>query len=139
MKKEKGQSMVEMLVVIPILFMLVVGVFETGIIYHNHLILSQAAREGAKFASLGATDQEVKEKIYETTDALINSFFLKGKLQGPIDIKAPLGRAIGNPIIVTIDYRIFFAFPLGTGAVSIIEVDAPASCTMRIDNLQLVR
>ncbi|MEW5767505.1 MAG: TadE family protein [bacterium] len=135
MKRENGQSMVEMLVMIPILFMLLVGIFEAGIIYHNHLILSQTAREGAKFASLGATNHEVKEKIYEAADALINSFFVRGELHGPIAIEAPFGKAIGNPIIVTINYRIFFGFPLGTGAVSIIKVDAPASCTMRISQL----
>ncbi|MBU0620197.1 pilus assembly protein [Patescibacteria group bacterium] len=133
MKKEKGQSMVEMAVMIPLLFMLLVGIFEVGIVFHNHLVLNQAAREGARCASLGGSDQEVGDKIYEAADALINSFFLKGQLDGPITVSTPQGTNPGNPVTITIPYKIYFALPL-MGEATLIEAGVPAAYTMAIQD-----
>jgi len=131
MKKEKGQSMVEMAVLIPILFMLLIGIFEVGVVFHNHLVLSQAAKEGARCASLGGDDQQVEKMIYEAADALIDSFFLKGKLDGSITIIPPLPRNQGDSVTITIPYKIFFALPL-MGEAAVVTVSAPVVYSMAI-------
>lgn len=131
MKKEKGQSMVEMAVMIPLLFMLLIGIFEVGVVFHNHLVLNQAAKEGARYASFpGGSDQEAENKIYEAADALIDSFFLKGKLGGSITIDRPQGTGQGLPVVITIPYKIFFALPLMLGEATLIEVNVPVVYSM---------
>lgn len=49
--KEKGQSLVEMALMLPILLIMFVGVFEVGYAIRNQLILNTVSREGARFAS----------------------------------------------------------------------------------------
>ena len=49
-KSEAGQSMVEMALVLPILLLLVGGIMDFGWLFYNQLALTNAAREGARYA-----------------------------------------------------------------------------------------
>lgn len=115
-KSEKGQALVEMAFVIPILLMLVFGITEFGRIFGTQLILSNSAREGARFAAVGATDTEIITKIVNNVTVLDNSKLfisitpddtlrrrgesVKIKIQYPVEIYAPLISEItGNPYI----------------------------------------
>jgi len=51
-KRAGGQSLVEMALVIPILVMLLTGVFEFGLLLYAHVQVSNAAREAGRAASL---------------------------------------------------------------------------------------
>ncbi|MBU0723312.1 pilus assembly protein [Patescibacteria group bacterium] len=136
MKKEKGQSMVEMAVLIPILFMLLIGIFEVGVVFHNYLVLSQAAKEGARSASLGGSDEQVGKMIYEAADALVDSFFLKGQLDGPITVIPPLPRNQGDSVTITIPYQMFFALPL-MGKATVVTVSAPVVYSVAVQQQSL--
>ena len=48
----KGQALVEFAVVVPLLMLLVLGIFEFGRIYNAKLVVTQAAREGARRAAI---------------------------------------------------------------------------------------
>lgn len=48
----RGQSLVEMALVLPILALLLIGVFEIGMLLYAHVQVANAAREGARAASL---------------------------------------------------------------------------------------
>ena len=52
MKKEKGQALVELAFVLPILLLLVFGVIEFGSIYHTQLALDHASREAARIGAV---------------------------------------------------------------------------------------
>jgi Flp pilus assembly protein TadG len=52
MKSERGAAIVEFALVIPILLMLVVGIFEFGRMYYIQTTLSMAARQGARILAL---------------------------------------------------------------------------------------
>ena len=55
----KGQALVEFAVVVPLLMLLVLGIFEFGRIYNAKLVVTQAAREGARRAVItGTTDAQ---------------------------------------------------------------------------------
>ena len=60
-KKERGQAMVETVLVLPILLLLMVGVVEVGAALRNYLAVANAAREGARFAARGyyLSDSEI--------------------------------------------------------------------------------
>ena len=55
--------MVEMAIVIPILLIILMGIFEFGRIFNTYLILTNASREGARSVALGDSDTEIIERI----------------------------------------------------------------------------
>ena len=63
----KGQALVEFAVVVPLLMLLILGLFEFGRIYNAKLVVTQAVREGARRAVVmtGAT-QAAKEAAAKT-------------------------------------------------------------------------
>ena len=50
-REERGQSLVEMALVLPLLLLLVAGIIDFGRAYNNYIIITNAAREGARAAS----------------------------------------------------------------------------------------
>jgi Flp pilus assembly protein TadG len=48
---ERGQSLVEMALVLPLLLLLVAGIIDLGRAFNNYIIITNAAREGARAAS----------------------------------------------------------------------------------------
>lgn len=66
-QRERGQSIVEMALVVPILLLLVVVVVDAARAFDAHIVLTNAAREGARFASLAnpLTEEEIKELVVE--------------------------------------------------------------------------
>jgi len=47
---QKGQSLVEMAIITPVLIFMLIGVFEVGYALHAYLVLANANREAARFA-----------------------------------------------------------------------------------------
>lgn len=60
---QKGQSMVELAIILPILLLIIMGIFEFGRVMNAYLTINHAAREGARAASLGSYDTQIIEKI----------------------------------------------------------------------------
>jgi Flp pilus assembly protein TadG len=50
MKCERGATIVEAAVVFPILFLLLIGIFGFGVMWANYQMMTDAAREGARYA-----------------------------------------------------------------------------------------
>jgi Flp pilus assembly protein TadG len=57
-KRERGAVAVEMAVVLPLLLMLLLGIVEFGRAYNVQISLTQAAREGARFAAIHHGDSD---------------------------------------------------------------------------------
>ena len=56
LKSEKGQSLVEFALVLPIFIFLVFGIIEFGRLWETVNIMTSAAREGARAAAVSAPD-----------------------------------------------------------------------------------
>ena len=69
-KSQKGQSLVELAIVLPLLLMLLLGIIEFGRVGHAYLTLNYAAREGARAGIAGASDTAVLERINQATASL---------------------------------------------------------------------
>jgi Flp pilus assembly protein TadG len=52
LRDERGQAMTEMALVLPILTALLIGIFQFGILYNNHITLTDATRAGARKAAV---------------------------------------------------------------------------------------
>ena len=62
-KNEKGQSLVEFVLVIPLLLIILMAIIEFGFMFNSYIVISNASREGARLASLGGSDVEVEERV----------------------------------------------------------------------------
>jgi len=58
-RKERGQSMVELALVLPLLVLLIIGLVEAGVAMRNYLVVMAANREGIRFAARGRFEDEV--------------------------------------------------------------------------------
>lgn len=108
-KHERGNAMVETAIAIPILLMLMVGIFEVGRAYETWQVLTNAAREGARMSVTPSSDTE-------TTTALIRQYMADGQLTESesaavvVDKNASIdvnGTAISASLI-TVDYPFEF-------------------------------
>ncbi len=117
MRNEKGQAMVELALVLPLLLILIFGIVEFGRVFNAYLIVNNAAREGARVGVVGATDTTITQKTKDTALTLdplqiattitpISSSRVRGAaltvaVEYPVTIYAPLIMDIvGNPYTV---------------------------------------
>ncbi|MBE0450529.1 MAG: pilus assembly protein [Clostridia bacterium] len=64
-KKEDGQAMVELALILPVLLLIIMGIFEFGFMFNNYLTVSNVSREAARYASLGGTDAQAVARATE--------------------------------------------------------------------------
>ena len=69
--KEKGQGLVEMMLILPFLLILVVGIVEAGVALNRQLIVVNAAREGARFGAFGAAPGDIHAQTLLATSQMI--------------------------------------------------------------------
>lgn len=69
-KREEGQALVEFVLVLPILLILLLGMIEFGQIYFSYLLTQSASRDAARYGSVGATDAEIYQIVYDKTEVL---------------------------------------------------------------------
>jgi TadE-like protein len=56
LKRQDGQAFVEFVIVLPLLVMLVFGIAQFGVAFHNYLSITDAARVGARVAAVNRTN-----------------------------------------------------------------------------------
>jgi Flp pilus assembly protein TadG len=100
-KKNRGQAMVEFALVLPILLLLLFGMIEFGRVFHEYLVVTHAAREGARVATLGGTDAEILSSVNIAADSV------------PVTVIVPLGtRVRGSQVTVTVTSQVPIITPL---------------------------
>jgi Flp pilus assembly protein TadG len=63
LRPRRGQALVEFAMVLPLLLALVTGIVDIGFLYHHQLLLTDAAREGARLGSLGQAPASVRTTV----------------------------------------------------------------------------
>lgn len=123
---QRGQAMVELALILPILLLLVFGIIEFGRIYATNLMLNNAAREGARAASLGVPDEDIMIIVQDRCTYL-------DPVKLDIDITPlPLERAAGNPVNIEVEYPMEVNIPI----ISLITGDPckiSSRVTMRVE------
>jgi len=104
-KDDRGQAMVELALVLPILLILFMGVIEFGRVYHSYLVITNASREGARVAILGGSDDAIKNRVGEVTAELDQT-----KLQTVVT-PVPAERTSGKLANIDVQYQIPLVFP----------------------------
>lgn len=62
-KSQRGQALVELALVLPILLMIIFGIMEFGRVFNAYLVITNAAREGSRQGVVGATDTQITNAV----------------------------------------------------------------------------
>ncbi len=110
-KCESGQALVEFALVVPILLILVIGVFEFGRAWNSHQVITDAAREGARRAVIyDVGDPEVrKAEVKDAIGSVLASAALK-PARATITFPDGFNTGTGNVTAVRIVYPYQFQF-----------------------------
>ncbi len=120
-KTQRGQAVVEMALVLPVLILLVFGIVEFGRVLHTYMIVTDLSREGARKGAVGGTDSEIVTTVENNASAAgldianltvnVTPASMAKRARGtsvsvtvsfPVEIIAPvIGNIIGNPYTVT--------------------------------------
>ncbi len=106
-EKEKGQSLVEMALVLPVMLIILAGVLEVGRLYYVFVAVSDAAGEGANYAAIFPDDvyrDELIQRVGEASGGLVEID------SSMINVDCP-DVAAGKPITVSVGYTFTVAAP----------------------------
>lgn len=107
-QREEGQSAFEFILLLPMFILLILLLIDFGILMFEHVAVSNAAREGARYGSVncGGTDclaQDVIDRTKERSSGIVT-------LDSEVLVSWPLGTSRGDPIAVRVrhDYEFLF-------------------------------
>lgn len=122
----KGQSLVELALTLPVLVLILVGVLDLGRLYMGYVALTNAAREGARYAIDHPTDTT---GIQNQAVAEINGTGLPHLTASNISVSSG-GTDSGNPITVTVSYPFPLVTPFLFAGLQTVSINT--SATMQI-------
>ncbi|MEL7563574.1 MAG: TadE family protein [Dehalobacterium sp.] len=111
LKCAKGQAMVELALILPILLLLIFGIVEFGRIFSTQLLLTSSAREAARIAAVGASDIAIVTNVENNASVLDSS-----KIMVTIS-PDELSRIRGNAVTVHIEYPVKIYAPIISGII----------------------
>lgn len=99
----RGVLSMELVLTLPILFVLLLGLFEFTTLFYSRSLVVEASRIGARKASLpGVTEQAVEDEIRKV---------LSPRLQDGIQIGVELGTYSGDVVMVSVQTPMSSASP----------------------------
>ena len=107
---ERGVALVEFALVVPILVVLLFGIWEFGRLFESQLIVTNAAREGARYAIEGDSDVQTRVVDYLTA-GFGDQRWLVGDISSyDVDVaRSPTG---SGPVTVTVQAGVQIVAPL---------------------------
>jgi Flp pilus assembly protein TadG len=100
-RNERGQTMVEFALVLPILLVLLLGIFQFGVAFNNYVTLTDAVRAGARKAAVS------RNASNPSADCRAQVLAAKGGLdaaQLSMNLSCTSSWAAGSDVTVTADY-----------------------------------
>jgi Flp pilus assembly protein TadG len=101
---ERGTSLVEFVLVLPIFLLLVFAIVDFGMGFHAWLTVTNSAREGARYGAVRATEAEIRNRVVDTADSL-----------DPSKMTITVTNAQGDPgesVVVQVEYEYALITPL---------------------------
>jgi Flp pilus assembly protein TadG len=107
-KKERGQATVELALVLPVLLLILFGIMEFGRVFSAYLVITNAAREGARQAAIGANNSTIENAVYNASSSLGDLT----SLTVSINPHEEASRVTGEEASVTINYNVDLVIPI---------------------------
>jgi Flp pilus assembly protein TadG len=126
-RNERGQTLVEFALVLPILSLLLLGVIQFGVAFNNYITLTDAVRAGARKGAVGRHLESPQAAVEETVRAAASDNLKSSDLV--ITVDSPWTQ--GSDVTVTATYPYDIRL-LGFG-VTITKGDLKSSTTERVE------
>ena len=97
----RGQAMLEFALVLPVLILVLMGMLEFGRVMHEYMLVTEAARIGARAAVVNANDATVRSQIMSAVPAIESA-----------NITIVRGANSGDPVKVTVKGRVTIITPI---------------------------
>jgi Flp pilus assembly protein TadG len=105
-KNQKGQSLVEFAIILPIILLLLMGIVEFGMMLNSYLTIQNVAREGSRLGIVGGSDVEIDTLIRNISPNLTPADLT-------VDITpAENSRNSGETLTVSITYNYHMTVPI---------------------------
>lgn len=105
---EKGAVIVETAIILPLFIIILIGVLEFGIVFHNYLILQNASREGARYGSVGHTAPEIEQRVrdfafhLDTPNLSVTVVNAEGPRGSTLEVRANYPLPLITPLMQTL-------------------------------------
>ncbi len=120
-EREDGSAVVEFALLLPVLFLVLLAAVQVGLLARDQLLLTHAARAGAREAAVSVDDERVRQVTLEAAPGLDPA---------RVDVGVVREGAQGAPVTVDVRYRAVTAGPLAGWLVPEV-VDLRATASMR--------
>lgn len=120
-EREEGQSLVEFALVLPVLLVLLIGLIQFGGIFQGLIVLSSAAREGARAAAVGEDGAAAAGHVSQ------GALFIDR--ENVVVTIEPESHQAGDPVEVTVTAPVLILVPF------IDPFDLTGRSTMRMEHL----
>ena len=134
-RDEQGAELIEFALVLPMLMLIMCGIFDYGFLFQRWEVLTNAAREGARLAALpGYTEADVTARV--------NSYLTAGGVPGTATTALTFetvtaGGRTFNVAKVTVTYTheyVFLGPVMGMFGDGLEAVTFPVQATMRVES-----
>ena len=111
----EGQATVEFALLLPVAALLLLAFVQLGVVVHDRVMVTHAAREGVRVAAVGGTDDEVRRAVEQSSGLT------------PARLEVRVERA-GRVVTVSVTYVVATEIPL----VGVLVDDAVMSAQARM-------
>ncbi len=141
MKSNKGAAMVEFAIVAPLLFVLIFGIIEFGIIMYNKEMITNASREGARAGIVMANPRIQNGEIVAVINNYIGNHLITFKGGSTLPLAEGNGITIaregwnfGDDLSITVSYNYgFLVLPGFIEALGVGPLTLSAATVMRME------
>jgi Flp pilus assembly protein TadG len=114
--RQRGQATVEFVLLTPLLLVLLFLIFEFGRVFGSWLIITNAAREGARFGIVQdfdvSADPAIRSRVHDTAQFLtVNTIACSGSDDSCIDVTRTTD-GLEKLVTVTARYRVHTLMPI---------------------------
>ena len=117
-ESKKGQATVELALLLPFFALLLMAIIQVGLVVHARVLVTHAAREGARAAAVGASDEEIRQAVAVAGDLPVH------RLRGEV-------ARVNGAAVVSVYYVDPTVVPLIGAMLS--DVELAATATMRLE------
>ena len=111
-RRELGQGLVEFAVVFPLFMILIFMMVDGGLVMGRYGEVNHAAKEGARFASTGASPADVKDRVIAQSQISLTAGDVSVEYaDGPASNRADSGE-VGSVVVIRIEYDYDLITPL---------------------------
>lgn len=103
-RSNRGQTVVEFALILPVVLLLLGGMLEFGRVFHDYLVVTAAAREGARTAAVGSDNATVISTVKEAASTIDRGSLTVGV--------TPSTRVRGESVTVKVTNKVPLIIPL---------------------------